>query len=79
MILWIGIAGAAILLLAFVLEQLGLVSDKSYFYDGANVLGSALLGYYAYEGRVWPFVVLEIVWALVALYYIGKRLAGPSK
>jgi len=75
----IGSIGAAILLLAFALEQFGVVSDKSYAYDGANVLGSALLGYYAWVGQVWPFIVLEAVWALVALYYIGKRLAGGPK
>lgn len=75
----IGSLGAALLLMAFALEQFGVISDKSYIYDGANVLGSALLGYYAWVGQVWPFMVLEAVWALVALYYMGKRLAGGSK
>ncbi len=77
--LMIGSLGALILLVAFALEQTRVISDKSYVYDGANVVGSLLLGYYAWVGGVWPFVVLEAVWALVAAYYIVKRLAAGGK
>jgi hypothetical protein len=75
----IGSLGAFILLAAFALEQFGVISDKSYVYDGANVVGSALLGYYAWMGQVWPFVVLEAAWAVVALYYIAQRVAAGSQ
>ncbi|MEJ0053965.1 MAG: hypothetical protein WDN10_04570 [bacterium] len=78
-LLIIGTIGAAVLLAAFALEQTGVITDKSYAYDCANVIGSGLLGWYAFVGHVYPFVVLEVVWATVALYYILGRLAGKGK
>jgi hypothetical protein len=75
----IGTLGAALLLVAFALEQFGVITDKSYLYDGANVVGSGLLGWYAFVGHAYPFIVLETVWALVALYYIIRRLAARGK
>lgn len=75
----IGSTGAAILLIGFVLEQQGIITDKSFPYEEINIVGSGLLGWYAAVLGSWPFVVLEGVWALAALWYLVRRLVGTRK
>ena len=79
MTLLIGTLGAVLLLIGFALEQFGVIGDKSYAYDGLNVVGSGLLGWYAAILGSWPFIVLETIWALVAAYYVLRRLVGMEK
>lgn len=58
----LGILGAGLVLLGFLLrknKQYG-VGTKCYLY--INLLGSLCLVTYAWEGSVWPFVVLNAVW-----------------
>jgi hypothetical protein len=62
-----GIVGAAIILIAFILNQLGKWPTSSNSYDLANLIGSAILTYYAYTLGSWPFMVLNSVWFLVSL------------
>ncbi|OGY98665.1 MAG: hypothetical protein A2855_01395 [Candidatus Liptonbacteria bacterium RIFCSPHIGHO2_01_FULL_57_28] len=65
--LLIGIAGATLILLAFVLNELHIWSEDSLAYDVTNFIGGALLVWYAWLIHSWPFVVLNGVWTLVAL------------
>lgn len=74
MTLFIGTLGAFLLLVAFCLEQFDVISDKSYAYDGLNLVGAGLLAWYAVLLGSVPFIVLEGIWALVAAYYIARRL-----
>ena len=67
MAMWIGTTGVALLLLAFALNILGRLSENSRTYLVMNVVGALLAAWYAYQGNVIPFVVLELVWALAAL------------
>lgn len=61
----IGSIGVGILLIAFVLNLRPWVSRRSYL--AMNVLGAGLAGVYAWQVGSIPFVILEIVWAGVAL------------
>ena len=79
MTLLIGSVGALLLLVAFALEKFGVLKNDSSAYDVLNLVGAGFLTWYAFLLNCWPFIILEGVWALVALYYIGKRLAGGSK
>lgn len=63
----IGILGASIILLAFLLNQFGKWSTESFSYDVANVIGSGILIVYAYLLASWPFMALNAVWFLVSL------------
>jgi hypothetical protein len=57
-----GIVGMALILIAFLMNQLKKWSQDMLSYDACNALGSLLLLIYAYDGRAWPFVILNGVW-----------------
>ncbi len=63
----IGIVGAGLILIAFVLEQSHRWRDDELRYDVVNFIGGALLVLYALLVRAYPFAVLNGVWALVSL------------
>lgn len=63
----IGFSGAAIVLLAFVMNQRGEWSDKHIRYDAANAIGSSLLIVSALMTQTWHFLVLNLVWAAVSI------------
>ncbi|HEY7791570.1 MAG TPA: hypothetical protein VIC33_13725 [Vicinamibacterales bacterium] len=70
----IQVAGAIIVLAAFVLMQFNRVSSDAPSYLTANAVGSGLLAVTAALGRQWGFLMLEGVWALVSLYGLVVRL-----
>ena len=63
----IGVVGAGVILIAFVLNETKKLSSESIVYDGANFLGGVLLSIYAYQLQSYPFLVLNIIWLLVSL------------
>jgi hypothetical protein len=65
--LLIGSIGVGLLLLAFGLNLVKRLSESSRVYLGMNVVGASMAAWYAFEGNTIPFVILELVWALVAL------------
>jgi hypothetical protein len=67
MTLIIGVAGAAITLVFFILEQLHIISNDSAWFDGGNFVGSALLVIYAYLLWSIPFLILNTIWAVFSL------------
>ena len=72
---WLGSLGVALLLIAFGLNLFGWLSRASRRYQGLNVLGAGLACYASWRIDFMPFVVLEGVWALVAL----TALLRPSR
>jgi len=62
----IGSIGVTILLAAFALNLLRVVSTNSPVYLVMNLAGSVLAGISSYQIGFIPFVVLECAWALVA-------------
>ncbi len=71
----IGTLGVTLLLIAFGLNISHKLSENSKEYLLMNIVGSLMAAWYAYVGGVYPFIVLEIVWALVAFV----RLMNNSK
>lgn len=72
--------GVALLLLAFLGQQRGWMGDRSPGYLLLNLVGAVLAGLAAWMGGILPFVVLEAVWAGVALaglLDIARRRTGP--
>lgn len=63
----IGVAGAGLVLIAFIGNELGRLSTTSRWYDTLNIVGSGLLIYYAYQLESWPFILLNSVWLLFSL------------
>jgi hypothetical protein len=65
--LMIGIGGMALILLAFLFNQVNLWKNDDLVYDMTNFLGSVALIYYAWVGNVIPFIILNVVWAFFSL------------
>lgn len=62
----VGIVGTGIILVAFVLNQLGKWSAESRSYDVANAVGSLMLVGYAVMLDSIPFMILNSVWFIVS-------------
>ncbi|XKT74780.1 MAG: hypothetical protein ACJKTH_01695 [Patescibacteria group bacterium UBA2163] len=74
----LGVCGASIILIFFLLNQLKVLSVESIWYDSANLLGSGMLIIYAYLIGSLPFIILNVVWFLfsfkdVVAYWTRKE------
>ena len=63
----VGSIGVGLLLAAFVLNLLRVLSERSRTYLMMNFIGAGLACWYAWQDRTLPFVILEGVWGLTAL------------
>lgn len=64
----IGTLGMSLLLIAFVLNLLKKIMQNSVSYNILNIIGGGLLTYYAYVLNTIPFLVLESIWTIFAIY-----------
>ncbi|MGI8869139.1 MAG: CBU_0592 family membrane protein [Mycobacteriales bacterium] len=74
----IQIAGALLILAAFVSAQARRLDTSATTYLLLNVLGSGALAYDAAHGRQWGFLLLEGVWALVSLWGLIAKARGRA-
>ena len=63
----VSLAGAAMILAAYVALQRGWLPREDRRYNALNFVGSALLTWVAVADRQWGFIVLEGSWALLSL------------
>jgi hypothetical protein len=71
--------GAAGILFAFWALQTGRMAADQASYQLLNLVGAGLLAAAALMSEKWAFVVLNVVWALVALWALMRpRDAGGS-
>ena len=68
------IVGALLILAGFILTQGNLLDANSSLYLVLNLAGATILAVLAFQGQRWGFVLLEGVWALVALVGLIVRL-----
>ncbi len=66
--LFLGILGMALLLVAFVLNLMKIKGEGSKIYIIMNILGAGTSTYYAFTLEAVPFIILEAVWCLFAVY-----------
>ena len=74
----IQVVGSLLILVPFVLAQLGRLQASSRPYLVLNFVGSAGLAVDAASGRQWGFLLLEGVWAVVSLLPLVGLTLGPS-
>jgi hypothetical protein len=67
------LAGAVLILLAFIAAQTGRVGQRSHGYLGLNALGSAALAADALHSRQWGFLLLEGTWAAISVAGLAVR------
>jgi len=63
----IGIIGAGLVLLAFIMNQTKKWKNDDLIYDVVNFLGAFILIIYGLMIKGYPFVGLNTVWALVSI------------
>ncbi|GGO16436.1 hypothetical protein GCM10010116_33180 [Microbispora rosea subsp. aerata] len=68
------IAGAVLILGAFLLSQMNVLDNRSKIYLVLNLVGSAVLAWLAYVDDDWGFLLLEGVWALVSAVSLVREL-----
>lgn len=78
-VLLTGVAGATIILVAFMLNQLNIWRNDTFSYDLANFIGSSILIYYAVLLDSLPFIILNSVWALFSLKDVFTYLTSFKK
>ena len=65
--------GALAILVPFALLQLRRTTTQSWLYLWLNLIGAGILGWSAWVGAQWGFVILEGVWGLASLVSIIRR------
>jgi len=74
----IQIAGSLLILVPFVLVQLGRMKAASRSYLLLNLVGSTVLAIDAAVGHQWGFLLLEAVWAVVSFIALMRPKACSS-
>lgn len=70
--IFIGIIGASSILLSFFLDLFDIIEETSKFNLVLNIFGSMFLFYYAFLENVVPFIILNIIWAMVSIVKLIK-------
>ena len=70
------IVGAMLVLGAFVLAQLRLVTPQAQLYLALNAAGATVLAVDAFLEQQWGFLLLEGAWAAVSLLGLLRGLRG---
>lgn len=71
--------GVSILLIAFFLQALKVIKTESAIYNLLNLIGAAIAGYASWLISFTPFIVLESVWCVVALYSLTKSYTKKKR
>ncbi len=73
---FIASVGVIILLIAFLLNLFKKIEAESKLYALMNFVGAGLCGFSSYLISFYPFVILESIWAFVALLSLLKVPRG---
>ncbi|HWM64376.1 MAG TPA: hypothetical protein VNP96_10360 [Solirubrobacterales bacterium] len=68
------IVGALLILVAYAAAQFGAMDQHSRTYLVLNLVGSAVLAGLAWHERLWGFLLLETVWAVVSFWGLVQAL-----
>lgn len=66
--IYFGYIGLIFILTAFILNILKKTNPDSKLYNVLNLMGGASLTYYSYTLKSIPFIILQSMWAIFALY-----------
>jgi hypothetical protein len=75
----VSLTGAVMILIAFAAQQSGRLSSEDLRYLALNLVGAAILTYFAVESANLGLTVLEGSWTLISLWSVVKRLRGAPQ
>lgn len=70
----VGTAGVAVIILTYVLLQLGRLRSEQLAYSLLNAAGASLILVSLYYSFNFPSFIVEFFWLLISLFGIGKYL-----
>ena len=70
----LGTVGVAVIILTYILLQLGRVRSEQLTYSVLNAIGASLIIISLYFNFNFPAFVVEFFWLLISLFGIGKYL-----
>ncbi len=62
--------GMSLILIAFALNYFKKIKRNSIEYDLLNLIGASILAFYAFTLQGWTFLVLNLIWFLIALIHL---------
>jgi hypothetical protein len=71
----IGTLGVALIILTYVLLQLGRISSEQLVYSLLNAIGASLILISLYFSFNFPAFIVEFFWLLISLVGIGRYIA----
>jgi hypothetical protein len=69
---WLGFVGVFQILLAYFLNVIGRISHQSLVFILLNLIGATMACIASIILDYWPFIILEGIWAIIALYSLIK-------
>ncbi len=70
----LGTAGVAVIIVTYILLQLGRIRSEQLAYSLLNALGASLILVSLYFSFNFPSFIVEFFWLLISLFGIGKYL-----
>ena len=70
--------GALLILIAYVLAQVGTLSVRGVAFLFLNLAGALILAGSAWYEEQWGFLVLEVAWAAVSAVGLVRRPSAPA-
>ena len=72
----VGIAGAALVIVAYLLLQLRRIDAGNAWYSAANAAGAALILFSLWSSFNLAAVIIETFWLAISLYGVGSALSS---
>lgn len=72
---YFGILGAAMIMAAFFLKNMGNLDDNTLYDESLNLLGATFLIIYAWDLQAWPFFVLNTIVAVWSAKMLVVKVA----
>ncbi len=76
---WIGFVGVSLILIAYVLNVLGKLSNNNLWFIILNLVGAGMACLASVLMNYWPFIILEAVWTLVSFLSLIKYMQRIQK
>jgi hypothetical protein len=70
----LGLAGAGLVVLAYLFNQTGWLDSADWRFPASNLLGSLLIGISLWFEFNLPSMLIEVFWAAISLYGIARAL-----